>query len=82
MGSNNDMTHTETPEATYDFAEAIEPHLTSTPQTPSALARKAKITTGAAHVGLKWMVRNDFAIAEGNGAWTKYRTRRFGERNG
>lgn len=66
----------------YDAADAITEVLTAEPQTPSALARKAKIPTQRAHDALRWMARHRYAVAEGNGAWTRYRTRRAGERIG
>ena len=67
------------PELIYDYVDAIAPHLTETPQSPSVLARKAKIATVHAGYALRWMARNNYAVAVGNGSWTKYRTRRFGE---
>ena len=68
-------------EEIYEIADALsEPTvLTDEPQTPSVLARKAKVTTQQAHRALCWMVANHYAVAVGNGAWTRYRTRRAGE---
>ncbi len=65
----------------YDIADALsEPTvLTDVPQSPSALARKAKVTTNQAHQALRWMAANHYVVPVGNGAWTKYRLRRPGE---
>ena len=63
----------------FDTADAIAPALTDIPQSPSVLARKAHVSTPAAHRALRWMAAHHYAVAVGNGAWTKYRTRRFGE---
>lgn len=64
-----------------DLADAIAPHITDTPQTPSQLARKAKIKTTEAYKGLGWMTENNYVIAVGKGCLTKYRARQFGEMN-
>lgn len=71
---------TTTTDRILDLVDAIAPHLTDTPQSPSCLARKARITTYEAHDALRWMVENSYAVPVGNGAWTTYRERRFGER--
>lgn len=42
-------------------------------QSPSAVARRAKVSTSEARLALKWLVAHQFAAAVGNGAWTKYR---------
>jgi DNA-binding IclR family transcriptional regulator len=63
----------------YDHIDAISVYLTDEPQTPSALARKARITTGQAHRALRFMVSEHYAVREGNGAWARYRERRAGE---
>jgi hypothetical protein len=59
--------------------EATADALTETWTNPSTIARRAKITTGQAHAALKWLTANQMATATGNGSWTKYRNRRFGE---
>lgn len=63
-------TETEAPE----LADRLAPVLTANPAglTPSAAARKAKMTTGEASQGLRWMAANDFCRTTGTGAWTKY----------
>jgi hypothetical protein len=66
-------------EPDWDIVDAIAEVLTDTPQTPSAIARRAKILTGSTVAPLRWMVANHYAIPVGNGAWTKYRQRRAGE---
>lgn len=60
-------------EPTDELLEAVEDQLTETPQTPSAIARKARVTTGQAGWALRWLVRHQFAATEGNGGWAKYR---------
>lgn len=40
--------------------------------TPSAAARKAKMSTTEAFTTLKFMVAHKFARTSGNGAWTRY----------
>lgn len=65
----------------FDAADKIEAVLSDTPMTPSAIGRKVKMTTGAVGRVLAWMVRENYVIAVGNGGWTKYRARRFGETN-
>ena len=67
------------PDVIYDYVDAIAPHLTDDPQTPSALARKAKIATVHAHMALRWMRNAHYVVAVGNGAWVRYRARRAGE---
>jgi len=67
------------PDVIFDYVDALSPFLTDTPQTPSALARQAKIATVHAHMALRWMRNNHYAVAVGNGAWARYRTRRAGE---
>lgn len=49
-------------------------------RTPSDLARRASTTTNAAHHALRWLVTNNMAVPVGNGAWTRYRARRAGDR--
>ena len=66
-------------EPDWDTVDAIAEVLTDTPQTPSAIARRAKISTNSTVAPLRWMVDHHYAIPVGNGAWTKYRTRRAGE---
>jgi hypothetical protein len=70
---------TDVPWVIEDYVDALTPHLTDVPQTPSALARKAKIATVHAHTALRWMRNNHYVVAEGNGAWVRYRERRAGE---
>jgi hypothetical protein len=59
--------------------DAIAQVLTDVPQSPSALGRKAKVTTTEAQRALVWMERNNYCTGAGNGAWRNYRLRRFGE---
>ena len=63
------------------YVDAIEPHVTDEPQSPSKLARKAKIATVHAGLALRWMADNDYVIVVGHGSWAKYRIRQFGEYN-
>jgi hypothetical protein len=72
----NEMT-----ESDYDLADAIEGALSDTFESPSTIARKAKVATSDVHRVLPWMVRNNYLIAAGNGAWRKYRARKAGEYN-
>jgi len=64
-------------EAQYDAADAIELWLETHPglHSPSVIARGVKIDTRMAHDVLRWMERNVFVAADGNGAWRKYGAR-------
>ena len=73
------MSTPDIPDVIYDYVDALTPFLTDDPQTPSALARKAKIPTVHAHTALRWMVNEHYAVRVGNGAWARYRARRAGE---
>lgn len=85
------MTATQTTETDqlFDTADAISAIIEEHPDrlfTPSALFRRAAVRDAAGTrtvltATLRWMVEHDFVMAEGNGAWQKYRTRRAGERN-
>jgi hypothetical protein len=77
MVFNRDMTTTEITDEALDSTAAA---LTDTLATPSRIARKAGITTTEAYVALAWLVENRMAVATGNGAWTKYRNRQFGDK--
>lgn len=73
----------------FDTADAITAIVESSPDrrfTPSALYRRPAVRNAAGShtvflATLRWIVEHDIVIAVGNGAWTKYRARRFGERN-
>ena len=66
-------------EPNFDDIDAVGLVLTDVPMPPSKIARKAKLDYWAAYRALQWMVAHQFAVAVGNGSWTKYRNRRFGE---
>lgn len=68
-----------TPEPTDAALDAIAAVLTDTPQSPSMLARKAKLRTSDAAAALRWLTTERMAVPVGNGAWTRYRSRQFGE---
>jgi len=55
-----------------DEAWRVQDALTRTPQTPSAIGRKAKVKTSRAATILYALVTCKFATSEGNGAWEKY----------
>lgn len=59
--------------------DAIASALTDTPESPSNLARKAHVTTREAHAALAWLGRKRMVVSVGNGCWTRYRNRQFGE---
>jgi hypothetical protein len=77
MVSNEVMTTTEITDEVLDSTAAA---LTDTLATPSRIARKAGITTTEAYAALAWLVEHRMAVTSGNGAWTKYRNRQFGEK--
>jgi post-segregation antitoxin (ccd killing protein) len=77
MVSNEVMTTTDITDEVLDSTAAA---LTDTLATPSRIARKAGITTTECYAALAWLVENRQAVATGNGAWTKYRNRQFGEK--
>jgi hypothetical protein len=54
---------------------------TDTFESPSTIARRAHVTTHQASQALRWLVANNMCTAAGNGSWTKFRMRRFGEYN-
>jgi predicted transcriptional regulator len=59
----------------YELSDVIGNILDTTPETswtPSALARKANISTNEARIILQWLVTHHMALAVGNGAWTRY----------
>lgn len=58
----------------YNQADRVEEILETAgkPLTPSAVARKAKLTTDRAKSVLDRMVSERFAVSRGNGAWKKY----------
>ncbi len=63
----------------YSTADVIEPVLDAEPDkwwTPSAVARKAKITTSEAGRALAWMDEHNYVKADGNGCWRKFSSRR------
>lgn len=62
-----------TTEPTDELLDAVGDVLTDSPQTPSGIARKAKVTTGQAAWALRWLVAHQFAATEGNGGWARYR---------
>ena len=61
----------------YDMADAIELWLESHPglHSPSVIARGIKAETVRTLEVLRWMERNIFVTADGNGAWRKYGAR-------
>ena len=66
----------------WEIADRISVAIEAEPEklwTVSALARKIKATHGQVWPVLAWMEENVFVIGSGNGAWRKYRARRFGE---
>jgi hypothetical protein len=67
-------------EPDYDTIDKLSEYLTYEPQTPSALARQAKVRTTSTYAALDWMVNHAYAVRIGNGARSKYRSRYFGER--
>jgi DNA-binding phage protein len=67
-------------EPTDEVLDAVALALVDSPASPSQIARKAGVRTTEAYAALDWLVANRQAVACGNGAWTKYRNRRFGER--
>lgn len=64
---------------TWEQVDAVAAVLTGTAQTPSALARKAKVTTYVAWRCCRWLEGQTMATGEGNGAHRRWRERRFGE---
>jgi hypothetical protein len=68
-----------TTEPTDEVLDSTAAALTDTLATPSQIARKAKVRTTDAYAALAWLVERQMAVTSGNGAWTKYRNRRFGE---
>jgi hypothetical protein len=66
-------------DAVYDMADRIYDFIIDTPQSPSQIARKAKVRTTDVGPALAWMTERRFIVATGNGCWRKYRARRFGE---
>jgi hypothetical protein len=77
MVLNRDMSTTEITDEALDSTAAA---LTDNLATPSRIARKAGITTIEAYAALAWLTENRMAVAVGNGSWTKYRNRQFGEK--
>lgn len=68
-----------TNEPTDEVLDAVAAALTETPEPPNRIGRMARVSTTDAYTALCWLTTHRMAIAIGNGAWTKYRTRRFGE---
>ena len=66
-------------EPTDEILDAVADALTETPASPSVIGRKAHVSTTDAHAALRWLVARQMAVGVGNGAWTRYRERRFGE---
>lgn len=66
-------------EPTDDVLDAVADALTDEPLPPSVIARKAKVTTYQAFSALEWLLQAQMCVAIGNGAWRRYRNRRFGE---
>lgn len=56
------------------IANRLEDALEAAPNglTPSAAGRAAKVTTDVARTVLQWMVKQQYAHTDGNGAWTRY----------
>jgi len=65
-------------ETQYDMADAIDLWLETHPgmHSPSVIARGIKTETVPTRTVLDWMERCVFVLADGNGAWRKYGTRR------
>jgi len=62
----------------WDLADPIEAVLRADPAktwTISELARKVKADYQDTSVVIRWMVRHQFVLATGNGAWTRYLAR-------
>lgn len=67
------------PEPDWDLVDAVSDALDDTLRTPSALGRRCGRDTTDVHTALRWLVRNDYAVPAGNGAWRKYRARTAGD---
>ena len=72
---------TEVPWLIEPYVDAIAPHVTDEPQTPSKLGRKAGIATVHAGIALRWMAEHNYVIQVGRGSWARFRARKFGEYN-
>ena len=56
-------------------SEAIRPELSNV----STIARRARVSYSDAYSAVQWLESHRFIVGEGNGAWRKYRARRWGE---
>lgn len=65
-----------TDDEVYDLADQAEAILEQHPDvdswTPSALARKARMSTHDAHRALRYLAAASYVQSSGNGAWTRY----------
>lgn len=63
-----------------EVLDAVAAAVEDTPASTSVIARRARVSYSDGHAALKWLTAERFIVAVGNGAWTNYRQRRFGER--
>lgn len=63
-----------------EVLDAVSAAVEAKPASTSVIARRAHVSYSEAHAALKWLVAERFIVPVGNGAWTNYRQRNFGER--